>query len=322
MFSLLNCLPDDAMAAALRRDALAGLTAWPKSIPPKWLYDDYGSALFDKITELPEYYPAQAEWEILAAHAGEIAQDCWAHTLVELGSGSSTKTRLLLDAMRAAGTLRHYIPIDVSQAALLGAGQQLNTWYPHLRVLALLADFTAPLELTGPTSERRMFAFLGSTIGNMPPAQRAGFLAGLRASMRPGDTLLLGTDLVKDPATLIAAYDDPAGVTAAFNKNVLAVLNRELRASFDPDLFDHIALWNPRREWIEMRLRATRAHSVAVPELGLRVDFADGEELHTEISAKFRQHGIEAELAAAGLELQSWWTDPHSRYALSLSVPI
>jgi L-histidine N-alpha-methyltransferase len=188
-------------------------------------------------------------------------------------------------------------------------------------VLALLADFTAPLELPGPTRQRRLFAFLGSTIGNMLPAQRAGFLAGLRASMRPCDTLLLGTDLVKDPDTLVAAYDDPAGVTAAFNKNVLAVLNRALRANFDPDQFDHVALWDPRREWIEMRLRATRAHCVAVPELGLRISFADGEELHTEISAKFRRDSLAAELAAAGFELQSWWTDPDGLYALSLSVP-
>jgi L-histidine N-alpha-methyltransferase len=321
MFGLVRCLPEDAMTAALRQDALAGLTAWPKSIPPKWFYDATGSELFEKITALPEYYPARAEWAILAAHAGEIAADCWAHTLVELGSGSSAKTRLLLDAMRAAGTLRHYIPVDVSEAALTGAGRQLNTWYPHLRVLALLADFTQPLELPGPTRQRRVFAFLGSTIGNMLPTQRATFLAGLRASMRPCDTLLLGTDLVKDRAVLVAAYDDPAGVTAAFNKNVLAVLNRELRANFDPDQFDHVALWDPQHEWIEMRLRATRAHSVAVPELGLRISFADGEELHTEISAKFRRDSLAAELAAAGFELQSWWTDPDGLYALSLSVP-
>jgi L-histidine N-alpha-methyltransferase len=330
-------LPEGFLASALRADALAGLTASPKSLPPKWFYDANGSALFDKITELPEYYPTQAEREILAAAAGEIAADSRAHTLVELGSGSSDKTRLLLDALREAGTLRRYIPVDVSEAALADAGQRLLAEYPGLSVHAVVSDFEQRLGLPdddasgdgasgggasgGGAGQPRMVAFLGSTIGNMVPAQRAAFLARIRASLRAGDTLLLGTDLVKDRATLVAAYDDPAGVTAAFNKNVLAVLNSELGASFDLDQFDHVALWDPRREWIEMRLRSAEAQTVQLPALGLSVEFTDGEELRTEVSAKFRQQGIEAELAAAGFTMRSWWTDSGGRFGLSLSVP-
>jgi L-histidine N-alpha-methyltransferase len=322
MFGLHRLLPADAMANALRQDAHAGLTAFPKWLPPKWFYDAAGSELFEKITGLPEYYPARAERAILATHAGEIADACLAHTLVELGSGSSAKTRLLLDALGAAGTLGNYIPVDVSEAALTGAGRSLDRWYPHLPVLALLADVTQRLELPAARpGQRRMFAFLGSTIGNLLPAERRRFLARLRDIMHDGDTLLLGTDLVKDPATLVAAYDDSAGVTAAFNKNVLAVLNRELRAHFDPDAFEHVALWNPQREWIEMRLRSAFAQTVAVPELGLRVEFSGGEQMRTEVSAKFRRAGVQAELAAAGFTMTHWWTDPDRLYALSLSAP-
>ncbi|MGH3157555.1 MAG: L-histidine N(alpha)-methyltransferase [Streptosporangiaceae bacterium] len=322
MFGLQRCLPDGAMANALRQDARAGLTAAPKWLPPKWFYDAAGSELFEKITGLPEYYPARAERAILAAHAGQIADACGAHTLVELGSGSSAKTHLLLDALRAAGTLRHYIPVDVSEAALTGAGRSLDRWYPHLPVLALLADVTQHLELpAAQPGQRRMIAFLGSTIGNLLPAERRRFLARLRDTMHDGDTLLLGTDLVKDPATLVAAYADAAGITAAFNKNVLAVLNRELGANFDPDAFEHVARWNPQREWIEMRLRSAFAQTVAIPELDLRVEFSGGEQMRTEVSAKFRRAGVQAELAGAGFTLQTWWTDPDRRYGVSLSVP-
>jgi L-histidine Nalpha-methyltransferase len=315
-------LPPGFLADALRADARAGLTASPKSLPPKWFYDAAGSALFDKITELPEYYPTRAERAILRAAAGEIAAASGAHTVAELGSGSSDKTRLLLDALRAAGTLRRYVPVDVSESALAEAGARLVREYPGLDVHAVVTDFEQRLGLPDGDGGPRMVAFLGSTIGNMVPAQRAGFLARLRASLSPGDSLLLGTDLVKDPAMLVAAYDDGAGVTAAFDKNVLAVLNSELGAGFDLDAFDHVALWDARREWIEMRLRSAWAQTVEVPALGLTVEFADGEELRTEVSAKFRREGIEAELAAAGFAPRSWWTDPGGLFGLSLSVPV
>jgi L-histidine Nalpha-methyltransferase len=316
-------LPPDYRAASLRADALAGLSATPKSLPPKWFYDAQGSALFEKITELPEYYPTRAERAILSEVSGEIAALSGAHELVELGSGSSEKTRLLLDALRDHGTLRSYVPVDVSESALVLAGDALAVEYPGLRVHAVVADFEEHLGLppaadaTGP----RLVAFLGSTIGNMVPDERASFLSRVRSQLRPGDTFLLGTDLVKDPAVLVAAYDDSAGVTAAFNKNVLAVLNAELGADFDLDAFDHVALWDARNEWIEMRLRSTADQVVHVPEIGLTVRFADEEEMRTEVSAKFRRPGVERELATAGFAMRSWWTDPAGQFGLSLSVP-
>ncbi len=316
-------LPPDFLASALREDARAGLSASPKSLPPKWFYDAAGSALFEKITELPEYYPTRAERAILRSAAAEIAAASRARTLVELGSGSSDKTRLLLDALRAAGTLRSYIPVDVSEAALADAGRRLLAEYPGLSVHALVSDFEHHLGLPGGDDGHspRMIAFLGSTIGNMLPAERAQFLARIRAWIGDGDTLLLGTDLVKDPAVLVAAYDDPAGVTAAFDKNVLAVLNAELGADFDLDAFEHVALWNPRAEWIEMRLRSSLAQQVRLPAIGLTADFGAGEEMRTEVSAKFRRDGIEAELTSAGFALRSWWTDPDGLFGLSLSGP-
>jgi L-histidine N-alpha-methyltransferase len=316
-------LPPGFLAAALRADARAGQLATPKSLPPKWFYDAAGSALFEKITELPEYYPTRAERAILRAAAGQIAAASRARTLVELGSGSSDKTRLLLDALRAAGTLRGYIPVDVSEAALAGAGRRLLAGYPGLSVHALVSDFEHDPGLPAPGDEPspRMIAFLGSTIGNLLPAERAAFLARIRAAAGPGDTLLLGTDLVKDPAVLVAAYDDPAGVTAAFNKNVLAVLNAELGADFDTDAFEHVALWDAQAEWIEMRLRSPAAQQVRLPAIGLTAGFAAGEEMRTEVSAKFRRDGVEAELAAAGFALRSWWTDPQGLFGLSLSGP-
>lgn len=313
-------LPDGFLAAALRADARAGLTASPKSLPPKWLYDERGSELFEKITHLDEYYPTRAERSILRAAAGEIAAASGAATLVELGAGAADKTRLLLDALRAAGTLGEYVPVDVSEAALIEAARRVMADYPGLAVTAVVSDFEEHLGLPQGGGSR-LIAFLGSTIGNLLPEQRAQFLAGLRRRMRPGDTLLLGADLVKDPAVLRAAYDDAAGVTAAFNKNVLLVLNAELGADFDPDAFDHVALWDARAEWIEMRLRSAADQTVALPEIGLTVAFAEGEEMRTEVSAKFRPEGVRAELAAAGFAMRSWWTDTGGRFGLSLSVP-
>jgi len=316
-------LPPGFLAESLRADARSGLTSDPKSLPPKWFYDAQGSALFEKITELREYYPTRAEREILYATAAEIAGQTRARTLVELGSGSSDKTRVLLDALRAAGTLRSYVPVDVSEPALVAAGEALSAEYPGLDVRAVVSDFEEHLgfPVDGDVPAPRIVAFLGSTIGNLLPDQRAAFLTRVRAALRPGDSFLLGTDLVKDPATLVAAYDDDAGVTAEFNKNVLAVLNTELGADFDPDEFEHVAVWDAGAEWIEMRLRSLADQTVQLPAIGLTVRFAAGEEMRTEVSAKFRRAGVEAELAAAGLAVRSWWTDSAAQFGLSLSVP-
>ncbi|MEV8321930.1 L-histidine N(alpha)-methyltransferase [Kitasatospora sp. NPDC059811] len=319
-FDLTRLLPADHFSTALRHDVQHGLTSEPKWLPPKWFYDARGSELFEEITRLPEYYPTRAERAILTARAGEIAAATGARTLVELGSGSSEKTRLLLDALRALGTLETYVPVDVSESALTAAGVALAAEYPGLAVHGVLADFTARLGLP-PEGGPRLVAFLGGTLGNLLPEERAAFLRGLRAALDPGDFLLLGTDLVKDPSMLVAAYDDAAGVTAEFNLNVLNVLNRELGADFDPTAFAHVARWDPDREWIEMRLRSLRAQTVKIPALNLPVHFDRGEELRTEVSAKFRRERVSAELAAAGLRLSHWWTDEEGRFGLSLSAP-
>jgi L-histidine N-alpha-methyltransferase len=315
-----NRLADDYLATAMRADVLAGLTADPKRLRPVWFYDARGSELFEEITRLPEYYPTRAEREILAVRAAEIAAATGARTLIELGSGSSEKTRLLLTALRQAGTLRQYVPVDVSATALQGAAEALDADYADLVVSGVVADFTAHLDAL-PGEGPRLVAFLGSTIGNFEPGERASFLADIAALLDPGDSLLLGTDLVKDPGVLLPAYDDPTGVTAEFNRNVLHVLNRELGADFDPTGFEHVVAWDPAQEWVEMRLRSVREQTVKIGELRLVVDFAEGEEMRTEVSAKFRRAGVAAELAAAGLEQRAWWTDEAGRFALSLAVP-
>jgi L-histidine N-alpha-methyltransferase len=318
--SLTSHLAPDATRAALRADALAGLTATPKSLPPRWFYDERGSELFDEITRLPEYYPTRAERAVLTARAGEIATASGADVLVELGSGTSEKTRLLLSALRDAGTLRRFVPFDVDPSVLEAAGAAITAEYPGVAVDAVVGDFTEHLSRL-PREGRRLVAFLGSTIGNLEPAPRAAFLVELAGTLAPGDAFLLGTDLVKDPARLVPAYDDAAGVTAEFNRNVLRVLNRELGAGFDPAAFEHVARWDAEAEWIEMRLRSTVEQVVAVPALGLQVPFAAGEEMRTEVSAKFRPEGVADELAAAGLRLTHWWTDPAGDFGVSLSVP-
>ncbi|MER6782655.1 MULTISPECIES: L-histidine N(alpha)-methyltransferase [unclassified Streptomyces] len=315
-FQLTRTLDEHSADTALRADVLHGLTVSPKVLPPKWFYDARGSELFEEITRLPEYYPTRAEREILLARAGEIASASGARTLVELGSGSSEKTRHLIEAMPALDT---YIPVDVSGSALEGAGRTLLAEHPGLRVHALVADFTKPLRLPD-TPGPRLVVFLGGTVGNLLPPERAVFLASVRAMLSPGDALLMGTDLVKDEAVLVAAYDDAQGVTAEFNKNVLAVVNRELGADFRTEDFAHVAVWNREQEWIEMRLRARSELVVKVRALDLVVPFAAGEEILTEVSAKFRQEGVRKELAEAGLELTQWWTDAEGRFALSLSV--
>jgi L-histidine Nalpha-methyltransferase len=311
---------DETAAAALARDVRTGLTSTPKTLPPKWLYDARGSELFEEITRLPEYYPTRREREVLAARAPDIAAATGARTLVELGSGSAEKTRLLLDALRAAGTLERYVPVDVSQSALRAAAAAVAAEYPGLRVQGVVADFEEHLDRL-PVGPQRLIAFLGGTVGNLLPDERARFLATIAKGMRDGDAFLMGTDLVKDVDRLIAAYDDAAGVTAAFDKNVLAVLNRELRGDFDLDAFDHVARWDAEHERVEMRLRARRAQTVRLRGIDLTVTFEAGEELRTEVSGKFRREVVESDYAAAGLRLAHWWTDADGDYALSLAVP-
>lgn len=309
-----------ALAAALREDAARGLSSVPKELSPKWFYDERGSALFEAITHLPEYYPTRRERGVLAARAAEVAHLSGADTLVELGSGASDKTLLLLDALQHAGTLHRVVPVDVSESTLRRSCETLAARYPGVHVHGVVGDFERHLDRL-PGGGRRLIAFLGGTIGNLPPAPRARFLASVAAGMHPGDALLLGTDLVKDPARLTAAYDDAAGVTAAFNRNVLAVLNRELGADFVLSRFAHVAVWDPNAEWIEMRLRSLVDQVVTLPAIERRVHFAAGEEMRTEISAKFRRERVETELATAGLRVLRWWTDHDGDFAVSLSVP-
>jgi L-histidine Nalpha-methyltransferase len=312
-----HLIPDDA-ERSLHRDARLGLTSSPKWLQPKWFYDSRGSDLFEEITRLPEYYPTRAESSILVAHAGDIARRSGAHTLVELGSGSSEKTRLLLDALAGAGTLRQYVPLDVSETALRDAVAAIHGDYPTLSIHGVVADFTQHLDRV-PGQTPRMIVFLGGTIGNFLPDERAHFLADLRDTLLPGEWLLLGTDLVKDPGVLVPAYDDAAGVTAEFNRNVLAVLNRELDADFDLGNYQHVAIWDAQNEWIEMRLRATDDAKVNLSHLGLDIALHAGEEIRTEISAKFRREGVEGELAKAKFDMDSWWTDSEGRFALCLA---
>jgi L-histidine N-alpha-methyltransferase len=314
-------LDDTDMARELRCDVRTGLTAAAKWLPPKWFYDARGSRLFEDITRLSEYYPTRTERLILDRHAADVARLTGAKTLIELGSGSSEKTRLLLDALTAHGSLGAFVPVDVSASALEEAIERLTAAYPGLAVRGIVADFTRHLEHL-PAGGDRLIAFLGGTIGNFGPDERAAFFAGLRSVLGAGEHLLLGADLVKDPAILVPAYDDSAGVTAEFNRNVLHVVNRELDADFDVDAFEHVAIWDAEHEWIEMRLRATRPMRVTIRGLDLTVDFAQGEEMRTEISAKFRRDGLERELTAAGFALEQYWTDPAGLFALCLAEAV
>lgn len=317
-----RCL-DEAHERGLAEDVLDGLTRPFKELPPKHFYDDRGCDLFDQITELPEYYPTRTERAILQAHAEQIVEGTGAAELVELGSGTAAKTRVLLDAMAAAGQLRRYVPFDVAESVVRDSAEALVEEYPGLRVHGVIGDFERHLDRIPPpiVGEPRIVALLGGTIGNFPPGSRRRLLREIAALLGPDDRLLLGTDLVKEPAVLEAAYDDAAGVTAEFNRNVLHVLNRELDADFPLDGFDHVAFFDTRNEWIEMRLRARQACTVHVEALGLHVDLAEGEEIRTEISAKFTPARLAEDYAAAGLELAGWHTDPQRRFALSLAAP-
>jgi L-histidine N-alpha-methyltransferase len=317
--TLSNHLAADSAHRALRRDVFDGLQSAPKSLPPKWFYDSVGSDLFDQITRLPEYYPTRAEAQILRARSADVASASQADTLVELGAGTSEKTRQLLNALRDRGSLRGFVPFDVDASMLQSTANAIQGEYPDVEIKAVCGDFEEHLAQI-PSGGRRLFVFLGSTIGNLTPGPRSEFLAALSAVMQPGDSLLLGTDLVKDTGRLVRAYDDAAGVTARFNRNVLAVINRELDADFDVDAYQHVARWNSDEERIEMWLRSQKAQRVRINALELTVDFAATEEMLTEVSCKFRPDGVNAELADAGLRREQWWTDSAGDFGLSLAL--
>jgi L-histidine N-alpha-methyltransferase len=311
---------DADAAATMARDVRAGLCAYPKELAPKYFYDERGSQLFERITELPEYYPTRAEREILGERAAEILLAAGGPgTLVELGSGSAAKTRHLLSAMRDAGSLDTYVPVDISEEITHETAEQLVGEYPGLDVRGLVCDFEHHLERIPDTGEERLIAFLGGTIGNLYPYQRRSFMCRIAALMFPGDHFLLGTDLIKDRERLEAAYDDSEGVTAEFNKNVLEVLNRGLGADFDLDAFAHVARFDAGEERMDIRLRSLVAQEVRVEAIDLTVEFAAGEELRTEISTKFTRERLEDVYAHAGLELCGWFTDEAGDYALSLA---
>ena len=317
---MLTRLAEDDAARTLAEDVRIGLAGEQKTLPSKYFYDAVGSDLFDRITRLPEYYPTRAERSILEANATEIAAAARAQTLVELGSGTSEKTRLLLSALRDAGTLRRFVAFDVDPEVLTYATMAIGAEFAAIEVKGLVGDFEQHLDRL-PNYPGRLVAFLGSTIGNLDRSGRSHLFRGVRATMAQDGTFLLGVDLVKSVDRLHAAYDDAAGVTADFNRNVLAVLNRELGATFDLAAFEHVAVWNADESWIEMRLRSTRRQCVHITTLGMDVPFEAGEEIRTEISAKFTRPGVEDELAAAGLRPAAWWTDDAADFALSLSVP-
>jgi L-histidine Nalpha-methyltransferase len=295
-----------------------GLSAPFKELPPKYFYDERGSTLFEEITRLPEYYPTRAERAILDRRSQEIVAAAEPSTLMELGSGSAAKTRRLLDAMRDAGSLEAYVPVDIAEEITRHAAGQLVEEYPGLRVHGVVCDYETHLERV-PREPGGLIAFLGGTIGNFQPQVRRSFLARIASLMYPEDHFLLGTDLVKDRERLEAAYNDSAGVTAEFNRNVLQVLNRELGADFDPAAFAHLAFWDELNSWIDIRLRSLARQTVTISALGMEVEFADGEEMRTEISAKFTRDQLEAVYHEVGLELVGWWTDPDALFALSLA---
>jgi L-histidine Nalpha-methyltransferase len=310
----------DEVRQRMRADALAGLVAEPKSIPPVWFYDERGSQLFEEITRLPEYYPTRAERRLLEEHAMTMAELSKADTLVELGAGSCEKTRVLLDALRQLGTLTTYVPFDISDEFLRDAASTLSEEYAPLAVHLVIGDFGEHLAAI-PTVGRRMVAFLGGTIGNLDPVHRARFLFDLNCTMSSDDSFLLGADLVKDRHRLVAAYDDAAGVTAQFNKNVLQVLNHQLGGNFNPDLFAHVALWNEEEQWIEMRLRALEPCEVVLRDADISVRFTRGEDILTEISAKFTPQRMEQELSAAGFVIDDMWGATEGEFLLTLAHP-
>jgi L-histidine N-alpha-methyltransferase len=318
---LIDAPLNDGGERHLADDVLDGLTRPFKELPPKHFYDARGSELFERICALPDYYPTRTELAILRDRAGDIVSDAGGPAeLVELGCGSTVKARLLLDAMTSNGGAARYVPVDVSERVVLEAAEALTDTYAGLQVHGVVGDFERHLDRV-PTAngDGRLVAFLGGTIGNFPPGSRRRMLREIAGLLGPGDHVVLGTDLVKDPAVIEAAYDDPDGVTAEFNRNVLHVMNRELGANFEPAAFDHVAFFDRSREWVEMRLRAQRPCRVRIADLDLDVEFAAGEELRTEISAKFTRDRLDGDYAAAGLQLSGWYTDPEDLFAVTLA---
>ena len=311
-------LPAGGTLAGLAEDVREGLSCPFKELPPKYFYDARGSKLFERITELPEYYPTRAERSILESGAADIVAAAGPTTLIELGSGAAAKTRYLLDAMRDAGSLETYVPVDISEEITRRVAEELVSEYDGLRVHGVVCDYETHLERV-PREEGGLIAFLGGTVGNFRPGPRRSFLARIATLMYPGDRFLLGTDLVKDPGVLEAAYNDSQGITAEFNKNVLRVLNRELNAGFEPEAFEHVAFWDADNEWIDIRLRSLVEQFIDIRDLDMQVHFARNEEMRTEISTKFTRERLEASYADAGLELVEWWTDPEGLFALSLA---
>jgi L-histidine N-alpha-methyltransferase len=295
-----------------------GLSAPFKELPPKYFYDERGSQLFEQITELPEYYPTRAERAILSARAAEIVDAAGTSILIELGSGSAAKTHCLFDAMRDASSLEAYVPVDISEEITRDTAVRLIGEYDGLRVHGVVCDYETHLERI-PREPGGLIAFLGGTIGNFHPQVRRSFLARIASLMYREDRFLLGTDLVKDRARLEAAYNDSAGITSEFNKNVLHVLNRELGADFVPPDFKHRAFWDEINSWMDIRLRSLTEQTVTIPAIEMKVEFAEAEEMRTEISAKFTRDQLEAIYCEAGLEIVEWWTDPEDLFALSLA---
>lgn len=313
-----NRLPGDWAEGEMREDIRRAFTNHPLVLPPKWLYDDRGSELFDEITRLDEYYPTESERSLLKARADEIAVVTGADTVIELGSGTSDKTRTLLDAFHGTGQLRRFVPLDVSEATLIDAANMLAERYQGLEVHALVGDFTRHLGHL-PAGERRLIAFLGGTLGNFYVEERRAFLGALADNLDSGEWLLLGVDLVKSVDRILAAYNDEAGVTDQFIKNVLAVLNRSLDADFDTDAFDYAPMWDGLEERVDMRLRATMPQQVRIEGLGLDVEFGEGEELRVEISTKFRPDRLATDLGEAGFDLDQFWTDDNGDFGLALA---
>jgi L-histidine N-alpha-methyltransferase len=314
---------DADTAATMARDVRDGLSAEPKELAPKYFYDERGSQLFERITELDEYYPTRVERSILAARSAEIVSAADApRSLVELGSGSAAKTRHLLSAMRDAGCLHTYVPVDISEEITHETARLLVDEYPGLAIRGLVCDFEHHLERIPDGDGGRLVAFLGGTIGNLYPQARRDFLARLAGLMRPEDRLLLGTDLVKEPERLEAAYNDASGVTAEFNKNVLRVLNRELDADFDLDAFEHVARYDAVEARMDIRLRSLSKQTVRLDQLDLCVEFVGGEEMRTEISTKFTRERLRGVYEESGLEMSGWFTDAAGDYALSLARPL
>jgi L-histidine N-alpha-methyltransferase len=307
--------------ASFAEDVRSGLGSDPKAIPPKYFYDARGSELFEQITALPEYYPTRVEQSILDTAGAEIIGEVQPAEIVELGPGSARKTDALLQPMVEMGFGRRYVPVDVSESSVEQCVLRLAAQYEGLEIHGLVGDFELHLDRIPAAAGRRLFAFLGGTIGNFDEPDRGRLLRALETQMGPDDRLLVGTDLVKDRSLLEAAYNDAAGVTAEFNRNLVRVINANLRADLDPDAFEHVAFYNEPEQRIEMWLRAREEMSARIDALEMDVGFERGDQFRTEISCKFTRETLEREYRAVGLEPLAWYTDPDDLFALSLTGP-